>query len=108
MLEDHGEEPVLPLAPDEVLVDDDVGREEAEARARVSTLFVRMTVKSPSPVIITSLWQAVPAEVPPTTAPRRKAAAMASPTGVPRRAPVIRIWSPPPKKMPPALRASAA
>ncbi len=41
-----------------------------------------MTVKSPSPVIMSWLWQAVPAEVPPTTAPRAKAAAIASPTGV--------------------------
>ena len=29
-----------------------------------------MTVKSPSPVIMSGLWQAVPAEVPPITAPR--------------------------------------
>ncbi len=57
---------------------------------------------------MTSLWQAVPAEVPPTTAPEANAAAIASPTGVPRRAFVIRIWSPPPKKIPRAFRARAA
>ncbi len=70
-----------------------------------STLPARMTVKSPSPVIISGLWHAVPAELPPTTAPRAKAAAIASPTGVSRIALVIRAWSPPPKKIPPAAAA---
>ena len=51
-----------------------------------STLRPGSTVKSPSPVIISALWQAVPAEVPPTTAPRAKAAAIARRPGVPRRA----------------------
>ena len=65
-----------------------------------STVSARITVKSPSPVIIGLLWHAVPAEVPPTTAPRSNAAAIAAPTGVPSSAFVIRTWSPPPKKIP--------
>ncbi len=56
-----------------------------------STLFARMTVKSPSPVIMSALWQAVPAEVPPITAPPAKAFAIAVPTGVSSSARVMRF-----------------
>jgi len=55
----------------------------------------------PSPVIIRSLWHAVPAEVPPTTAPRSNAVPTARPTSVSTRAFVIRVWSPPENQNPP-------
>ncbi len=49
MLEDDGEEPVLPLAAEEVLVDDDVGREEAEAREASARLRIRSDTASVQP-----------------------------------------------------------
>lgn len=64
-------------------------------------------MKSPSPVIMTGLMHAVPAEVPPTTAPRRYASSIALPTGVSPRATTMRRWSPPAKKIPPAFPTSS-
>lgn len=94
----HRKQAVFPLPGDEVLVDDHPTKKPSPRTS--STELAWMTLKFPSPVIIRALWQAVPAEVPPTTAPRVKASVMALPTGVSSNALVMRTWSPPPKKFP--------
>ena len=53
MGQDQAEEAVLPLALDEVLVDDHA-RQQAQAGRGPPTLVASMTVKSPSPVIMRS------------------------------------------------------